>query len=263
LPCHEALVKARAAAERAVSLDEHCAEAHAALGLVLGFLDWNSAGAKMEMQKALNLNPSYSPAHCWCAGFLAEEGHEEEALEQGRLAVACDPLSVFVNAHLGWMHIQMQRFDAAIASLRRCLELDPNAALGRWLLGQASWFTGQREAALAELQRAADLSERAPMMLSSLGWALALSGQANRAREIQRELTERTVPARTRPLFLAVLHAAFGEHDLAFAALERALAERELWLPLARTMAGLTSLASDRRWLEFVSKVQAVRRASS
>ena len=101
------------------------------------------------------------------------------------------------------------------------------------------------------------------MMLASLGWALALSGQTRRAVEIQRELAERTKPAPTRPVFLAVLHAGLGETDLAFAALERALAERELWLPMSKALIEFASLASDKRWPEFVHKVEMIWRGNS
>jgi serine/threonine-protein kinase len=263
LPCREALAKARSAAEKAIKLDEHSAEAHSALGVALLFHDWDSTRAKAELERAVQLNPGYSLARGWYSLYLAGEGRDEEALEQARLGVQGDPLSCFANAHLGWMHIILRRFDEAFLPLRRSLELHPNSAVACWLLGQACWFTGERETALAELQRAVDLSGRNPMKLSSLGWALALSGQTDRAREIQRELVERTTPASTRPLFLAVLHAAIGENDLAFATLERALAERELWLPLPRAIAGLTPLESDPRWPVFIGKVEAARRASS
>jgi TolB-like protein len=263
MPCREALAKARTAAEKAVTLDDHSAEAHCSLGMVVGFYDWDLPRATTELERALQLNPNYSVARCWYAAQLAGEGRDAEALEQARLAVEGDPLSVFANVHLGWTRIILRRFDEALPPLQRCLELDPNTAAGRWQLGQACWFTEQRETALAELQRAVDLSGRSPMMLASLGWALALSGQNVRAREIQRELAERATPAPTRPLFLAVLHAGLGENDLAFAALERALAERELWLSLLGAVVELSTLASDPRWTEFIRKVEAGIRARS
>jgi serine/threonine-protein kinase len=254
MPCREALAKARTAAEKAVTLDDHSAEAHCALGMVVGFYDWDLTRATTELERALQLNPSYSVARCWYSAQLAGEGRDAEALEQARLAVEGDPLSVFTNVHLGWARIILRRFDEALPPLQRCLELDPNTAVGRWQLGQACWFTDQRETALAEFQRAVDLSGRSPMMLASLGWALALSGQHVRAREIQRELAERATPAPTRPLFLAALHAGLGKNDLAFAALERALAERELWLSLPRALVQLITLASDPRWSVFNRK---------
>jgi len=262
LPCREALAKARAAAERAVALDPQSAETHCSLGLTLG-MDLNVSRGELELERALQLNPSYSIARWWYATHLAGEGRDEEALDQCRLTVEGDPLSVFANVHLGWMHMVLGQYEEALPPLRRCLELEPNTAMGRWILGQTLWCSGQREPALAELEHAVDLSDRNPMFLASVGWALALSGQTSRAREIQRELAGRTTPAPTRPLFFATVHAALGENDQAFAALERALAERELWLPLAHAMTGLRILASDPRWPLFLGKVAAIVRASS
>ena len=263
LPCREAVAKARSAAAKAVALDDNSAEAHCSLGLALAFYDWDLTRATTELERAVQLNPGYSPARCWYSAYLAEEGRGEEAIQQGRLGVEGDPLSVFANMHLGWTYMLLRRFNEALPVLRHCLELDPKTAVGRWQLGQACWFADQRETALAELQRAVDLSGRNPMMLASLGWALALSGQTRRAVEIQRELAERTKPAPTRPVFLAVLHAGLGETDLAFAALERALAERELWLPMSKALIEFASLASDKRWPEFVHKVEMIWRGNS
>jgi len=173
---------------------------------------------------------------------------------------------MFAHANLGWMLLGMKRVDEAVAPLRRCLELNPNFALGHWLLGQALWQSDQPETAIGELRQAVELSGRLPMFLSTLGWALALSGETAAAGQIQRELAERTTPAPTRPFFLAKLHAAFCEHDLAFAALEKALVEREfflMWLPVRRGPIELLALESDPRWPTLIEKVKAAMQASS
>ena len=157
-------------------------------------------------------------------------------------------------------------FAEALPPLRRSLELDPNFALSHWQLGLAYWFLGDREAALVELHRAVELSGRLPMFLSALGQGLALSGEVSQARQIQRELAERTIPAPTRPYYLSHLHAALGENDLAFAALEQAYVERECilaWLPVGRGHIELTSLESDPRWPVFIEKVKAAVEAGA
>ena len=104
------------------------------------------------------------------------------------------------------------------------------------------------------------------MFLSTLGQALELSGEVGQARQIQRELAERTIPAPTRPYFLYRLHAALGENDLAFAALEQALVEREfllVWLADRRSLIELMSLESDPRWPVFIEKVKAAAQADA
>ncbi len=260
LPRREAMSKAKTAAHRAVALDDHSAEAHCSLAVVFGGYEWDVHGAERHFLKALALNSNYTPARYWYSEVLLAMRRDEESIVQNRCAVEGDPLSMFSHAHRGWMLNYMRRVAEALPPLRRSLEINPNFALGHWQLGQARWLLRQRETALTEFRRAAELSGRMPMILSTLGWALALSGQAGEAREIQRELAGRTTPAPTPPFYLAKLHAALGENDLAFAALEEAFAERDLflqWLPARRSPIELLTLESDPRWEALVEKVAA------
>jgi serine/threonine protein kinase/tetratricopeptide (TPR) repeat protein len=266
LPFREALAKAKTAAEKAVALDDNSAEAHCSLGFVRGWYEWDVCGAERQFLKALELNSNYAPARYWYSTVLMAMGREEESIAQDRRAVEGDPLSKSTHALLGWTLLSPEQFAVALPPLRRCLDFDLNFPIGRWLLGQVCWLEGARETAILEYRRAVELSGRFPMFLSTLGWALALSGEAGQARQIQRELAERTIPAPTRPLYLVKLHAALGENDLAFAALERALVEREFlltWLPVRRGPIELLSLESDPRWPGFLEKVKATVQASS
>jgi tetratricopeptide (TPR) repeat protein len=193
-------------------------------------------------------------------------GRDQESIAQNRRAVEGDPLSKVAHLHLGMSFSSLRRFAEALPPLRRSLELDPNFALSHWQLGLAYWFLGDREAALVELHRAVELSGRLPVFLSTLGQALALSGEVGQARQIQRELAERTIPAPARPYLLSHLHAVLGENDLAFAALEQALVEREFflaWLPVRRSHIELMSLESDPRWPVFIEKVKAAVQAGA
>ena len=196
---------------------------------------------------------------------MIHTGRDQESIAQNQRAVEGDPLSKAAHAYLGMAFNSLRRFAEALPPLRHSLELDPNFAISHWQLGLAYWFLGDREAALAELHRTVELSG-SPLFVSALGQALALSGEAGQARQIQRELAERTIPAPTRPYFLSRLHAALGENDLAFAALEQALVKREFllaWLPDRRSHIELMSLESDPRWPMFIEKVQAAVQAGA
>ncbi len=266
LPCRESLVKAKSAAEKAVALDDHSAEAHSSLGVTLEYCDWDLYGSERHFLKALELNSNYTPARSWYATVLMSMGREEETIAQNRRAVEGDPLSKTAHLHLGWMFLSPRSFAEALPPLCRSVELDPNYAVAHWLLGGVYWMQGKTETALVEYQRAVELSGRLPWFLATLGWALALSGELGQARQIQRELAERTLPAPTRPLYLANLHVALGENDLAFAALEQALVEREPflpWLPVRRHFIELLSLESDPRWPVFIEKVKAAVQAGA
>ena len=262
LPIREAFAKAKTAAEKAVALDDNSAEAHCSLGVVLGWCDWDWYGSEQHLLKALELNSNYTLARSWYGWILSLMGRDQESIAQNRRAVEVDPLSRTAHLYLGLSFNSLRWFAEALPPLRRSLELDPNFAISHWQLGRAYWFLGDREAALVELHRAVELSGRLPLFLSTLGQALALSGEVGQARQIQRELAERTIPAPTRPYFLYHLHAALGENDLAFAALEQALVEREFllaWLPVGRSHIELISLESDPRWPVFIEKVKASR----
>jgi tetratricopeptide (TPR) repeat protein len=193
-------------------------------------------------------------------------GRDQESIAQNRRAVEGDPLSRAAHYILGFNFNCLKWFAEAVPPLRRSLELNPNFAISHWQLGRAYWFLGDREAALVELHRAVELSGRLPLFLSALGQALALSGEVGQARQVQRELAERTIPAPTRPCYPSHLHAALGENDLAFAALVQALVEREFflaWLSVRRSFFDLTSLESDPRWPVFIEKVKAAMRAGA
>jgi serine/threonine-protein kinase len=267
LPYREALAKAKTAAEKAVALDDHSAEGHCSLGVVLGWCDWDWHGSEQHLLKAMELNSNYTPARYWYGWLLLVMGRDQESIAQNRRAVEGDPLSKLAHAYLGMALNSLRRFAEAAPPLRRSLELDPNFAFSHWQLGRAYWFLGDREAALVELHRAVEVSGQLPAFcLATLGQALALSGEIGQARRIQRELAERTIPAPTRPYYLSHLHAALGENDLAFAALEQALAEREFflaWLPVDRGHIELMSLESDPRWPVFIEKVKAAVQAGA
>ena len=257
MPSREALAKAKAAAEKALKLDKNSAEAFSAVGITKLF-EWDYANATIYLQKSLRINPNNWLARGWLALCLMGAKRDQEAIEQAQIGVQCDPLSVFSNISLGYVYLMSGNCPEALRVLRHAVEFFPDSNMGHWLLGQVLWLMGERGNALTEFQQAVG-SLRRPMMLSSLGWALALSGQIDRARQIQRELQEQVSPASTRPLFLAVLHAALNEFDSAFAELEKAFHERELWLPLHRAMTGLMPLHSDRRWEIFSNKVETAK----
>jgi serine/threonine-protein kinase len=264
LPIREAVAKAKSAPEKAIALDDNSAEAHCSLGMVLFWCDWDWYGSEQHLFKALELNSNYTLARYWYGWILTVMGRDPESIAQNRRAVEGDPLSRAAHAFLGLSFNAMRSFAEAVPPLRRSLELDPNFAFSHQQLGRAYWFLGDREAALVELHRAVEVSGRLPLFLATLGQALALSGEVGQAQQIQREMTERTLPAPTRPYFLYHLHAALGKNDLAFAALEQALVERECflaWFPGRRSHIELMNLESDPRWPVFIEKVKAAVQA--
>ena len=126
MPARETYGPARAAVAKALAIDDTLAEAHASLGYIKQFYEWDFAGAEAELTRALELDPVYATAHQWYAEFLSSRGRHDEALAEIRRAAAADPLSLIVNSVEANLLYLARRYDDAIAAARRVIEMDPN-----------------------------------------------------------------------------------------------------------------------------------------
>jgi DNA-binding winged helix-turn-helix (wHTH) protein/TolB-like protein/Tfp pilus assembly protein PilF len=220
-PVEETVPRARAAAEKALRLDDSLAEAHTALARVKEHsLDWSGAGA--EYRRAIELNPSNATAHHLYAMHLAAVGRLDEALAEIRRAQELDPLSLIINMEVGRIFFFRHQYDEAIAQLRKTLELDPDFELARMNLGAAYEQKGMYEGAIAEYQKMIP-----GRRLGALGRVYALSGKTREAQKVLDELKEQSKKRFVSPVGMAVIHAGLGENGQAIAQLERALDEGE------------------------------------
>jgi TolB-like protein/DNA-binding winged helix-turn-helix (wHTH) protein len=147
---HVTFPKARAAAIRALELDESLSEAHTALGSVLGDYEWNFTAAEKEYRRAIELNPNYATAHQWYGEFLAYMGRYDEAVAELKLAQELDPLSLVINASLGEFYWLNGQYDLSIERLNKTLQMDPNFAWTHLLLAEAYEKMGKYEDASDE-----------------------------------------------------------------------------------------------------------------
>jgi serine/threonine protein kinase/tetratricopeptide (TPR) repeat protein len=244
--------KARAAAIKALEIDDTLAEAHAALAMVKWDYDWDFAGAEREFKQALELNPNYASVHQWYAEYLATMGRHEEAIAEAKRAREIDPLSLIINTVEGFIFYLARKYDLAIEKLRKTLEMDPNFARAHLYLGQAYVEKRRYEEAIAEFQKAATLSGNSPETLALLGYANAVSGKKSEAQKIVKELSERRY---TSPYWMAVVHTSLNEKDQALARLEDAYESRYLWLVFFNVDPKFDSLRSDPRFAELVRRV--------
>jgi len=118
--------RARAAAEKAIALDDSLAEAHVSLAMVRGAYDWDWVGSEQEFKRAIQLNPNYATAHQWYGMTLASLGRFSEAEAEVKRARELDPLSPIVNMAVAEVYAWGGRYDDAIAQYKRVLELDPS-----------------------------------------------------------------------------------------------------------------------------------------
>jgi tetratricopeptide (TPR) repeat protein len=228
----EILPEAKAAAQRALALDDTLAEAHAALGFAHLVYDRDGAAAERELQHAIRLNPRYVLARVWYATLCAARLRPDESIAEDERAVDIEPLSAFANTHLGWMLLGAGRTARATEQLLKAVALDPQFAMAHWLLGCVHASESRHEAALAEFEVAAELSKQTPCMVAALAVGYAEAGRTEDARRLLGELRTRANREYVRALHLAVVAAALGETDSAFASLLKAYEEHDVSLPL-------------------------------
>ena len=213
--------KAKAAAERAIELQETSAEAHTALALLFCFSDVDFPQSEKEFKRAIELNPNYATAHHWYGNaLLVALGRFNEAISENKRAVELDPLSLIINADLGSTFMLARQYDQAIAQLQRTLTLDNKFGYTHWNLGQALYLKGDTAAAIAEYQKARTLDDD-PQIVALLGRAYADTGQRDQALELVRELEARATHQFVRGYLLALVYIGLGDKTKAIDYLER------------------------------------------
>ena len=256
MPPWEAWPKSRDAATRAVAIDDSLAEAHASLGSVCAFADWNWSEAEREFRRAIELNPRYLQARTWFAfQTLAPLGRFEEATVQVRSALEGEPLSSTLNLHAAMVALQQHRTDDAIEYARTALELDPGFLFAHVWLGMAYEHQRQHDAAIAEFEKAMPpLREAAPGWQGLLVHALA---RANRRADAEMILADLQQCARRRyvdSLLQAVAHVGLNQHEEAIDCLERAADERSALLVVGYPV--LDPLRSHPRFIRLMARLR-------
>jgi TolB-like protein/Tfp pilus assembly protein PilF len=251
----ETYPKAKAAAMKALEIDDQLAEAHAALGQAQMFFDWNLAAAEAEFKRAIDLNPNYATAYQWYADCLAVMGRTEEALEQMKHARELEPLSEILNRDTGRVFYYARRYDEAIAQCQVALEMNPRFYPALLTLGDIYTQKQYYREAISHYEQAVKLIPGMAMMKALLASATARSG---RRREAQQMLdgfldssNDRPVPA----FDLAVVYAGLGRKDEAFAQLEQAYQDRFYRLVYLGVDPLFDPLRSDARFKDLLNRI--------
>ena len=252
---NEGFPKARAAALKALELDENLAEAHTSLATVKFFHDWDWPGAEREFKRAIELNHSYSDAHQLYSYLLSAMGRFDESRTEMKRSQELDPLSLEKMAGIGEILYFQHQYDAAIEQYRKALEVDPNSGFAHWAIGNVFAQKGDFTEAINEYRKSIPLSGDSPDEPASLGFAYAKSGNVKEARQILGELTKRSQPRYVSPSTLAFVHIGLGEKDAAFTLLDRAITERDPILVLLNVEPFFDPLRSDPRFADLVRRV--------
>lgn len=254
----ETFPKAKEAVTRALEIDESLAEAHASRAHIYLEFDYDWEAAEREYLRAIELDPRYAIAHHWYGGYLSAMGRHEEALAQAERARELDPLSLIINTWVGLRHYFAGRYDTAIEEYSAALELDRDFVPAHWHLGWAFEQMGRYRDAIAEAQKAVELSGGAALYIASLGHAYAKAGRDQDARAVLRRLEAESATRHVSAYHMAVIFAALGEIDEAFAWLERAFEERSPWIGYLRVDPRNEPLRSDPRFEALLERAHLV-----
>src|SRR5438874_1545514 len=218
--------KAKAAANKALELDDTLAEARNSLAIAIWLYDFDSSQANREFQRAIELNPNYAIAHQQYGNItLSALGRFEDAITEGKRAVELDPLSLVINTDLGSNYCYARRYDEAIAQLRKTLEMDAGFYIAHIVLGQALDAKGSRDAAIVEYQKARALNDD-PSVLGVLARAYGLSGNKLAAEKILDPLKELSKQRYVAAYSFALVYLVLGDKEEVLRWLEQSYQDR-------------------------------------
>ncbi len=218
--------KAKAAAKKALELDDTLAEARTSLAIAIWLYDFDSSQANREFQRAIELNPNYAIAHQQYGNItLSALGRFDDAIAEGKRAVELDPLSLVINTDLGSNYCYARRYDEAIAQLRKTLEMDAGFYIAHVVLAQALDAKGARDAAIVEWQKARALNDD-PAVLGLLARAYGLSGNKVEVEKILGQLKELSKQRYVAAYSFALVYLGLGDKEEALRWLEQSYQDR-------------------------------------
>ena len=249
--------KAKAAAEKALMMDETLSEAHASLAYVKMLYDWDWQVAGQEFKRALELNPNYAEAHQWYSEYLAYMGRLDESIAEAELAQELDPLSLSISHNLGLIFYEAHQFDLAIEKYLKTIEMDPGFIVTYNYLGLAYAGKKMYNEAITNVQKAIDLTEeQSPLYIGTLGFIYASMGNKNEAEKILEHLVELSQQRYIAPVSLAIICGTLGLKDQAFEWMEKGYEVRDDFMMVLKVEPRLDSLRSDPRYQNMMERMK-------
>jgi serine/threonine-protein kinase len=255
VPSKDCLPQAKAAAIKALEIDDSLAEAHASLSFSLIWYDWDWVGGAREAQRAIALNPNSAHSHFALAHVLSDQGHHNEALAEMARARELDPVFLLYRALEGMFFHHARRDAEALDRLQKTVDLDPNFWVTHLMLGKV--YTQQRKysEAIEELDKARELSHGNSEAIASIGYAAALAGDKPKAWAVLDELKSLSNEHYVPPVNVALVSSSLGEKDEALASLEKGCSERDVRLTLLKVDPRWDSLRSDPRFVAILKRI--------
>jgi TolB-like protein/DNA-binding winged helix-turn-helix (wHTH) protein/Flp pilus assembly protein TadD len=249
----DAFRKAKAAATKALALDDSLGEAHTSLAFALDLYGWDWETAETEYKLAIKLNPGYATAHLWYAWHLILMGRSSEGLFELRKAESLDPLSLIISADMADALCIAHRVDEAVQQSKKTLQMDPNFAIGHYELGQALEQKHLHDQAIAEFQRAIEISGHSGVLDSSLAYVYAVLGRKEEAIKIAKDLEAQRDQNPAVEANIALIYVGLGDQDQAIIWLNKGYEAR--FNPSILLRPTFDSLRSEARFKELLRRV--------
>ena len=253
-PSREAMPKAKAAAVKALEIDDTLSEAHAAMGIIKMFYEWDWSGAEEEFNKAIESNHNNAIAHQRFGLYFNLLGRFDEARQELDQAVLIDPLSPHSYWSLALTYFLTCQYEKVIEEVQKALEMERDYKPVLYLLGRTYQRCGQVDQAIEIFKKIFALSN-SPMFLGALGHAYAMSGEQQLAHDILNQLQELSKRCYVSAYSQAIIHLALGNADQTFVCLEKACHERCEMMTWLKIDPCFDSIRSDLRFTNLLRQV--------
>ncbi|MEM7479932.1 MAG: winged helix-turn-helix domain-containing protein [Acidobacteriota bacterium] len=249
--------------EKAISLDPQSATANLQLGNFRFFSEWDWKGAKDAFEKAIALNGNLAEAHKGLALFYSSQGQHTLALDSVDRALLLDPISVNLQADLGWFLYRARRYSDARQHCLETLDLEPDDWNARSCLLSVALTENDSAEAWVQIKALLKRAESPPADLAELDALAAVDAQGAvatyRARRLAR--LEESADA-TYAISLAQAHAEVGNTDRAIFWLEAAYSQRSGFMPFLAIDPALDSVRADARFQSLLERLELPRHGS-
>ena len=254
----DAIQKAKKYLNIALELDENLAEAHAVMGWVHLFYDWDWEKADREFRRALELNPNSAVILNHYCDFLSISGQHERALSLIKRAMELDPLSIFINHNAAERILHAGRFDEAIDLLKKTIAMEPHYYYPYFLLGQAYYAKSNIKESIEVEEKAYELSGRIPMV----GWILAIiyyeEGKFQQGDMILDALKEKAKEEYVPASYISCIYLSRGETDEAYKWWKKACDDRDFMLPFYLNWpVSFFRIPEEKRFQDLIDKIWA------
>jgi tetratricopeptide (TPR) repeat protein len=255
MPANEFFPKAKAAAQRAIEIDDTLAEAHAELGFTIFWYDWDWNASENQLKRALELDPNSAYAHLFYAHLLSNTGRHTEGLAEVKRARELDPLDLRINGLEVQFLVHAGKPDEALAAVRKTLAENPNNWFAHMFASSAYIEKGMFAEAVAEARRSRELNSFNSQAIAQLGYALAKSGKQGEARALRDEMLKSSTQRYVSPGNIALIYNGLGERDETFVWLERGFEQRDQKMVFLKVEPKWNNLRDDPRFQDLLRRV--------